>query len=78
MEHPGVGLVGAADVVLGQQAGQPGGQGAALHPALAGPALLQGGHEHKVPRDQLQLVLVLGHVGVHDLEALQGRDATEN
>lgn len=71
VEDPGVGLVGAVDVVLGQQPRQPGGQRRAVHPALAGTALLRGGHEDEVSRHQLQLVLILRHIRVHDLQCLQ-------
>ena len=71
VEHPGVGLVRQADVVLGQQPRQPGSQRGPVHPALAGAALIHRRHEDVVAGDQLQLVLVLGRVGVHHPQRLR-------
>lgn len=72
MDDPGVGLISTVDVVLRQQAGQPRAQGGAVHPALAGGALFHRRHEDKVSRHQLELIIILRHVRVHDLQRLQG------
>lgn len=72
MEDPRVGLVGQADVVLGQQTRQARGQRGPVHPALARAALIHRRHENKIARNQLQLVLVLRLVGVHHPQRLQG------
>lgn len=71
MDNPGVGLIGTVDVVLRQQARQPRAQRGAVHPALAGTALLHRRHEDEVSGHQLQLVVVLRHIRVHDLQRLQ-------
>lgn len=71
MKHPGVRLVGQAHVVLRQESRQAGGQRGSVDPALAGAGLVHGRREDKIPRNQLQFVIVLGHVGVHDPQRLQ-------
>lgn len=71
MDDPRVRLVRSADVVLGQQAGQPGAQRRAVQPALAGCTLLHRRHEDEVSLQQLQLVVVLRHIRVHHLKCLQ-------
>ncbi len=71
MEDPGVGLIGQADIVLRQQAGQPRGQRGPVHPALTGATLIHWRHEDEIARNQLQLILVLRQVGVHHSQGLQ-------
>lgn len=73
VDDPGVGLICSVDVVLRQQARQPRGQRGAVHPPLADGALLHGRHEDKIPRHQLQLVIILRYIRVHDLQRLQGK-----
>lgn len=53
VEDPGVRLISQADVVLRQQARQPGGQRGPVHPALTGATLVHWRHEDKIPRNQL-------------------------
>lgn len=77
VDNPGVRLVGAADVVLGQQARHPCAQRGAVHPALAGRGLLHRRHEDKVARQQLELIVILGRVRVHDLQRLQQADGRQ-
>lgn len=67
VKYPGAALVSLGDVVLGQESRAAGGQGRAVDPALAGAGLLHGRHEDEVPRDQLQLIVVLWGVGVDHL-----------
>ncbi len=74
VDNPGVRLVSAVDVVLRQQARQPRAQRGAVHPALAGTALLHRRHEDKVSWRQLELIVILRHIRVHDLQCLQGAD----
>lgn len=72
MDYPCIRLIGTVDVVLRQEAGQPCTQRTAKHPAFASGALLHRRHENKVSLQQLQLVIVLRHVRVHDLQCLRG------
>lgn len=72
VDDPGVGLISAVDVVLRQQARQPRAQRGAVHPALTGAALLHRRREDEVSWHQLQLVVILRHIRVHDLQCLHG------
>lgn len=77
MDDPCIRLIGTVDVVLRQEAGQPRTQRTAIHPAFASGALLHRRHENKVSLQQLQLVIVLRHVRVHDLQCLRGGGADD-
>lgn len=74
VEHPGAAFVSLGDVVLWQEPRTAGGQGGAIDPTLAGAGLLHGRHENEVPWDQLQLVVILGGVGVDNLQGLEKRE----
>lgn len=74
MDNPGVRLVSTVDIVLRQQARQPRAQRSAVHPALAGTALLPRRHEDKVSWHQLKLIIILRSIRVHDLQCLQWAD----
>lgn len=67
MEDPGATLIRLGNIILRKQPRAAGGQRGAVNPALAGAGLFHGRHEDEVPRDQLQLIIVLRGIGVDHL-----------
>lgn len=76
MEDPGATLISLGDVVLRKQPRAAGGQRGAVNPALTGACLFHGRHEDEVPRDQLQLIIILRGIGVDHLQRLQKGEDT--
>jgi len=72
VDNPRVRLIGTTNVVLRQQAREPRAQRSAIHPALTGSALLHWRHEDEVSLQQLELIVILRHIRVQDLQCLQG------
>lgn len=73
MEHPSATLIRFGDVVLGQQPRAACGKRSPINPSFAGGDLLHRRHKDEVPRNQLELIIVLGSVRVDHLKGLQGR-----
>lgn len=77
MEHPGPTFIRLRDVIFRQKPRTASCEGNAINPALTCTGLFHGGHENKIPWDQLQFIIVLGGVRIDHLQSL-GRNRSTN